>query len=142
MKLLNNKTWDITDFLIVNKKYAILSHCWGSEEVTFQDWENRKTKSITHLEGYTKIKSFGEQAAKTKLKVAAGPNNPVGSTWIDLSKDTYGIHGTPDPETIGKHQSHGCVRLTNWDAAELGKIIKKGAKVAFINANTAKRSVG
>jgi lipoprotein-anchoring transpeptidase ErfK/SrfK len=86
--------------------------------------------------------NFGKQAAKEKLKVAAGPNNPVGSTWIDLTKDTYGIHGTPDPETIGKHQSHGCVRLTNWDAAELGKIIKKGAKVAFLNANTAKRAVG
>lgn len=85
--------------------------------------------------------NFGKQASKQKLKVAAGPNNPVGSTWIDLTKDTYGIHGTPDPETIGKHQSHGCVRLTNWDAAELGKVIKKGAKVSFVGDNTAKRAV-
>ncbi|MEO6378531.1 MAG: L,D-transpeptidase, partial [Caulobacteraceae bacterium] len=84
--------------------------------------------------------NFGRTAAKGKLKVAAGPNNPVGSTWIDLTKDTYGIHGTPDPETTGKHQSHGCVRLTNWDAAELGKIIKKGATVAFVGSNTAKRA--
>ena len=84
--------------------------------------------------------TFGRTTAKGKLKIAAGPNNPVGSTWIDLTKDTYGIHGTPDPETIGKHQSHGCVRLTNWDAAELGKIIKKGATVAFVGSNTAKRA--
>jgi lipoprotein-anchoring transpeptidase ErfK/SrfK len=85
--------------------------------------------------------NFGQTEAKGKLKVAAGPNNPVGSTWIDLSKDTYGIHGTPDPETVGKHQSHGCVRLTNWDAAELGKLIKRGASVAFVGPNAAKRAV-
>jgi lipoprotein-anchoring transpeptidase ErfK/SrfK len=83
--------------------------------------------------------NFGQKSGK--LKVAAGPNNPVGGTWIDLSKDTYGIHGTPDPETVGKHQSHGCVRLTNWDAAELAKLVKKGVKVAFVNDNTAKRAV-
>ena len=84
--------------------------------------------------------NFGQGEAAGKLKVAAGPNNPVGSTWIDLTKDTYGIHGTPDPETIGKQQSHGCVRLTNWDAAELGKVVRKGATVAFVGSNTAKRA--
>jgi len=84
--------------------------------------------------------NFGQVQNPGKLKVAAGPNNPVGSTWIDLTKDTYGIHGTPDPETIGKQQSHGCVRLTNWDAAELGKVIVKGATVAFVGANTPKRA--
>lgn len=78
--------------------------------------------------------TFGRREAKGKLKIAAGPNNPVGSTWIDLTKDTFGIHGSPDPETIGKRQSHGCVRLTNWDAAELGKAVKKGAIVAFVGA--------
>jgi lipoprotein-anchoring transpeptidase ErfK/SrfK len=76
--------------------------------------------------------TFGEAEAKGALKIAAGPNNPVGSTWIDLTKDTYGIHGTPDPEVIGKRQSHGCVRLTNWDAAELGKAVKPGVEVAFV----------
>jgi lipoprotein-anchoring transpeptidase ErfK/SrfK len=67
-----------------------------------------------------------------KLTIAAGPNNPVGGTWIDLSKDGYGIHGTPEPRLIGKTSSHGCVRLTNWDAAELGKAVGKGTKVEFI----------
>lgn len=67
-----------------------------------------------------------------KLTIAAGPNNPVGGTWIDLSKAGYGIHGTPDPKLIGKTSSHGCVRLTNWDAEELGKAVSKGTKVQFI----------
>jgi lipoprotein-anchoring transpeptidase ErfK/SrfK len=64
--------------------------------------------------------------------VAAGPKNPVGSTWIDLG-DGYGIHGTPNPEHISKTESHGCVRLTNWDARALAKMVQKGTKVEFIN---------
>lgn len=73
--------------------------------------------------------TFGKP--KGKLTIKAGPNNPVGSTWIDLTKDTYGIHGTPDPKLVNKRASHGCVRLTNWDAAELGAAVVKGAKVVF-----------
>ena len=67
-----------------------------------------------------------------KMVVAAGPNNPVGTVWIDLSRDTYGIHGTPDPELIGKTASHGCVRLTNWDAELLAAAVKPGVDVKFI----------
>lgn len=67
-----------------------------------------------------------------QLTIAAGPNNPVGGTWIDLSKEGYGIHGTPEPRLIGKTSSHGCVRLTNWDAEELAKGVSKGTKVEFI----------
>ena len=66
---------------------------------------------------------------KDKLTIQPGPNNPVGSSWIDLTLDTYGIHGTPDPRLIGKTASHGCVRLTNWDAATLAKAVKAGTKV-------------
>ena len=61
-----------------------------------------------------------------KAKVAAGPNNPVGVVWIDLSKEHYGIHGTPEPSMISRTQSHGCIRLTNWDAAELGEMVSPG----------------
>jgi lipoprotein-anchoring transpeptidase ErfK/SrfK len=71
-----------------------------------------------------------------KLTIAAGPNNPVGSMWIDLTKDTYGIHGAPEPRLVGKVDSHGCVRLTNWDVNELGAAVKKGAKVVFVGAET------
>ena len=65
-------------------------------------------------------------ATHSKAKIAPGPNNPVGLVWIDLSKEHYGIHGTPRPENIGKTQSHGCIRLTNWDAIELGAAVKPG----------------
>lgn len=67
-----------------------------------------------------------------KINVPAGPNNPVGTVWIDLSKDTYGIHGTPDPSKIGKTASHGCVRLTNWDAEQLAAAVKPGVAVRFV----------
>ncbi|UUP17101.1 Putative L,D-transpeptidase YkuD [Nitratireductor thuwali] len=65
------------------------------------------------------------------LTIPPGPNGPVGSIWIALSKPTYGIHGTPEPSKIGKTSSHGCVRLTNWDAQELAKRIKPGVTVEF-----------
>ncbi|HVT03112.1 MAG TPA: L,D-transpeptidase family protein [Thermoanaerobaculia bacterium] len=63
-----------------------------------------------------------------KATIAAGPNNPVGPVWIDLSKPHYGIHGTPEPTTIGKSFSHGCIRLTNWSALELSQIVSPGTK--------------
>lgn len=69
----------------------------------------------------------------TRAEIAAGPNNPVGNVWIDLSKDTFGIHGTPDPEKVGKENSHGCVRLTNWDALELARMVSNGTEVEFVN---------
>jgi lipoprotein-anchoring transpeptidase ErfK/SrfK len=67
------------------------------------------------------------------LTIPPGPNNPVGDVWIALSKPTYGIHGTPDPSKIGKTSSHGCVRLTNWDAEELAKLVSPGVWVQFVN---------
>lgn len=67
-----------------------------------------------------------------RLTIAAGPNNPVGGIWIDLSRDGYGIHGSPDPKLIGKTASHGCVRLTNWDAEELAQAVSPGTEVVFV----------
>lgn len=67
-----------------------------------------------------------------KLKLPPGPNNPVGGIWIDLSKEGYGIHGSPDPQLIGKTASHGCVRLTNWDARELASAVSEGTTVEFV----------
>jgi lipoprotein-anchoring transpeptidase ErfK/SrfK len=66
-----------------------------------------------------------------KAKLPPGPNGPVGVVWIDLSKPHYGIHGTPNPETIGRTESHGCIRLTNWDAARLAMMVRPGTKVLF-----------
>jgi lipoprotein-anchoring transpeptidase ErfK/SrfK len=67
----------------------------------------------------------------SKTLIKPGPNNPVGLVWIDLSKEHYGIHGTPEPSTVGKTQSHGCVRLTNWDAVKLAGLVKPGTRVVF-----------
>jgi lipoprotein-anchoring transpeptidase ErfK/SrfK len=67
----------------------------------------------------------------TKAKIPAGPNNPVGVVWIDLDKPHYGIHGTPEPGKIGYRESHGCVRLTNWDALKLAALVKPGTPVMF-----------
>jgi lipoprotein-anchoring transpeptidase ErfK/SrfK len=69
----------------------------------------------------------------SKAKIPSGPNNPVGLVWIALSKEHYGIHGTPEPSTIGRTESHGCVRMTNWDALKLAGLVKPGTKVIFTN---------
>lgn len=58
--------------------------------------------------------------------IAAGPNNPVGVVWIDLSKEHYGIHGTPEPARIGKTESNGCIRMTNWSARALAQVVRPG----------------
>lgn len=67
-----------------------------------------------------------------KQRLPPGPNNPVGVVWIDLSKEHYGIHGTPEPQTIGRAQSNGCVRLTNWDAARLAQMVSTATEVEFV----------
>lgn len=66
-----------------------------------------------------------------KLQLPPGPNGPVGVAWIALSKKHYGIHGTADPETIGRAESHGCVRLTNWDVARLMQMVTTKTQVVF-----------
>ncbi|MEO6326888.1 MAG: L,D-transpeptidase family protein [Thermoanaerobaculia bacterium] len=69
---------------------------------------------------------WDSEADAKKLTLPAGPNNPVGVVWIDLSKPHYGIHGSPEPAAIGRTQSHGCIRLTNWDATELSAMVGPG----------------
>ncbi len=74
-----------------------------------------------------------------KLVLPPGPNSPVGVVWISLSAKGYGIHGTPDPEDVGKSASHGCIRLTNWDALELAKRVNKGTNVAIADGSSSKK---
>ncbi len=73
--------------------------------------------------------------AKESLTIKPGPNNPVGLVWIDLTAPSYGIHGTPDPDKIGKTESHGCIRLTNWDALDLAGMVHKGTVVRFTDSD-------
>lgn len=105
----------------------------GSEERPAPNG-TRQIRSVVENPTYhysPKLKFKGVKSQKP-FTVAPGPNNPVGNTWIDLG-DGYGIHGTPEPQRISKSESHGCVRLTNWDAQALAKMVHKGTKVEFIN---------
>ncbi len=80
---------------------------------------------------YRPNENFQQGDNDEPLDIPPGPNNPVGTTWIDLSEPTYGIHGTPEPAEIDKTASHGCVRLTNWDAEELASLVEQGVTVEF-----------
>ena len=82
---------------------------------------------------YDPKKNFQQGTNTQKLILPPGPNNPVGAAFIALTKPTYGIHGTPDPSKIDKTRSHGCVRLTNWNAVELAGLVKVGVPVNFID---------
>ena len=77
--------------------------------------------------------AFKGVKAKEKFEIKPGPNNPVGTVWIDLSVESFGIHGTSEPDKVGKAVSHGCVRLTNWDVEELAAMVKKGMPVVFLD---------
>lgn len=80
---------------------------------------------------YDSIHFWDASGPRTKAHVAPGPNNPVGVVWIGLSKNHYGIHGTPSPGLIGRGQSHGCIRMTNWDASELSGLIQTNLNVVL-----------
>lgn len=69
--------------------------------------------------------------AHAKAKIQPGPNNPVGVVWIDINRQHFGLHGTPEPAIIGRTESHGCIRLTNWDATKLGRLVSVGTRVAI-----------
>lgn len=86
---------------------------------------------------YNPDHKFRDVRSKRAFTINPGPNNPVGSHWIALSSEGYGIHGTANPSKISKTESHGCVRLTNWDASRLAKLVKKGTEVAFVEQPSA-----
>jgi lipoprotein-anchoring transpeptidase ErfK/SrfK len=77
--------------------------------------------------------NFKGVRSRKPFTIKPGPNNPVGTVWINLSAEGYGIHGTPSPGTVSKAESHGCVRLTNWDAERVADRVGKGTQVAFID---------
>lgn len=106
----------------------------GSEEKPAPDGSHT-VRAVAQNPNYTYNPDYDFKGvkAKEKFEIKPGPNNPVGSTWIDLSIESFGIHGTPEPEKVGKAYSQGCVRLTNWDVQELAKMVEKGTPVAFID---------
>lgn len=104
----------------------------GSEESPSPSGTH-KVKGVARMPPYIYNPEINFQQGDNnqELTLPSGPNGPVGIVWIDLSKPTYGIHGTPEPSLIGKSGSHGCVRLTNWDAGELAAMVKPGVIVEF-----------
>jgi lipoprotein-anchoring transpeptidase ErfK/SrfK len=87
---------------------------------------------------YNPAYKFKGVRSKRPFTIRPGPNNPVGSWWVGLSGEGYGIHGTADPSKISKSESHGCIRLTNWDATLLGSNIRKGTPVDFVDQTVSK----
>ena len=77
--------------------------------------------------------SFFRSELRSMLAHASAANLHVALVWIDLTKESYGIHGTPEPDRIGKSYSHGCIRLTNWDALDLAKRVRKGTPIDFLD---------
>ena len=91
-----------------------------------------KIDAIAHNPTYNYDSDVLQEPGNKKFKLPPGPNSPVGIVWIDLSKDNVGIHGTAEPAHIGRTESHGCIRLTNWDAARLAQMVAKDVPVVFM----------
>ena len=100
-----------------------------------------KVTSIDARPNYRYNPDYKFKGVKSReaFTIKPGPNNPAGSHWIGLSSEGYGIHGTPHPSKVSKSESHGCVRLTNWDVDRLAKLLKKGTEVAFIERAAANK---
>jgi lipoprotein-anchoring transpeptidase ErfK/SrfK len=87
---------------------------------------------------YNPAYEFPSVRTRQPFTIKPGPNNPVGLVWIALSEKGYGIHGTPEPSKISKSESHGCIRLTNWNALQLASMVSKGTQVDFIGSEEAR----
>ena len=94
-----------------------------------------KVTGVTHNPTYRYNPDYAFKGVKstTPFTIKPGPNNPVGVVWIGLSVKGYGIHGTSQPSQVSKTESHGCIRLTNWDAKKLAAIVDKGATVTLVD---------
>ena len=119
--------FDASGVMIANYPVTIGSTSTPSPEGTVE------VTAIAHLPTYHYDPENFVQGENTEpLVLPPGPNGPVGSVWIDLSQPTYGLHGTPEPSSLFRRNSHGCVRLTNWDAEELASLVQVGAVVEFV----------
>jgi len=121
------RAYDAQDRLVVAYPATI-----GSEDNPSPSGDHVVEGVVPNPVYYYDPKNFVQGQNTGKLELPPGPNNPVGSMWIDLSEPSYGIHGTPEPAKIDKTGSHGCVRLTNWDVEELAGLVQPGVVVSFV----------
>lgn len=147
MALLNVSAGDIKgDHIMVSKREGLLKVLDADEQLVAQfpvttgsshdplplgDW---KVPVFSFLPPFNYQPDLFWDVAddKAEQKLAPGPNGPVGLAWLDLTKEHYGIHGTGEPQTIARTESHGCLRLTNWDVLRLSQIMKPGFKAKFV----------
>jgi lipoprotein-anchoring transpeptidase ErfK/SrfK len=126
------RAYDDGDKLIASYPATI-----GSDETPSPDGQH-KVVAVARNPSYTydpRKLDFKGIESNEKFTIPPGPNNPVGLVWIDLDAPTYGIHGSPEPAKISRQNSHGCVRLTNWDALELAEAVHKGVEVDFVSGS-------
>lgn len=118
-----------------SNKLIGLFHCSIAKETRNRPEGPCKVATISKNPNYTfKPESWPEvKGVDRNLEIPPGARNPVGLCWIGLDKKGYGIHGTPEPELIGKTGSHGCIRLTNWDVLRLAEMVKVGTDVKFVD---------
>jgi len=130
----NKKTGQVFAYDASDAVLAVYPATVGSEDNPSPSGTH-KVKGVARdpVYRYDPDKNFKQGKNDKVLIIPKGQNGPVGSVWIDLTEPTYGIHGTPDPDLIGKVGSHGCIRLTNWDAEELAGMVKPGVVVKFAN---------
>ncbi|MVA23909.1 L,D-transpeptidase [Agrobacterium vitis] len=129
----HRKVAQVFAFAEAGSLLAVYPATIGSED-TPSPTGTHKVKGVSRMPVYTYNPKINFQQGNNKkvLELPGGPNGPVGTVWIDLTEPTYGIHGTPEPELIGKVGSHGCVRLANWDVEELAGMVKPGVVVEFV----------
>jgi lipoprotein-anchoring transpeptidase ErfK/SrfK len=98
--------------------------------IKFGTWEVRNSVELPHWRYDQQLLDTGKRSADSEaLEIPPGPNSPVGVFWCGLTKPGIGLHGTPNPETIGRARSHGCIRMANWDAVRLPTLIRPGTTV-------------
>ena len=139
---------DVTRILVDKEKGELRAYVGDAEEAVFVAPASIGSEDTPSPSGKVEVVAvvkdptytynpeinFQQGENKEKMELPAGPNGPVGNVWIDLSKPTYGIHGTPLPNLVNKSGSHGCVRLTNWDANRLAELVKaKTTTVEFVD---------
>ena len=130
--LIDKRSRRLTAYDLAGRMVANYPVTVGSSDTPSPSGDVEVTRIALMPEYSYNPENFVQGENRSRLTLPPGPNGPVGSVWIALSKPSYGIHGTPEPARLFRNQSHGCVRLTNWDAEELARLVTPGTRVSFL----------